>query len=233
MISNWSNLRPNAIQMRKDGKSLIAIEKNLGIPKSTLSGWLKTIRLTKIQKLQLINNKLEALKQARIKASIWHKQEKVKRLKEAEKLAENLLDKIDINDKSIQELALAMLYLGEGFKTNRELGIGNSDPLILKFFIDVYLKNFKVKKRSIKCELHLRADQNPEIIKQFWSKELNLPIENFRYVSIDKRTFGSISYPEYKGVCALRCGNVAAKRKLIYIAEKYCNKILEGRLAQG
>lgn len=133
-----------------------------------------------------------------------------------------------LKDKNIQELALAMLYLGEGFKKDQQLGLGNCNPLILRFFIKVYLDNFTAVRTTIKCDLYLRADQDIDESKRYWANELNLPIENFKYMHYDKRTLGSTTRSNYKGVCALRCGHLAVKRKIMYIAEKYCEPIIKG-----
>ena len=227
MASKWVHLKPDAIRMRMSGDSLTSVEKSLGIPKSTLSDWFKKIALTQQQKIQLSKNRIIALKLARVKAVEWHTLQKENRLKEAEKNASKLLANINTKSRSIQELALAMLYLGEGIKNNPELGLGNSDPLILKFFIKVLETNFKIDKKKIRAELYLRADQDSDAIKKFWSKELDIPVKNFRY-SVDKRTTRSTTYSSYKGVCLLRCGNVSIQRKLLYTARKYCKQILDG-----
>lgn len=227
MQSKHLHLKPTAIQMRYLGNSIKTIEKSLGIPRSTLSGWFRKIMLTSEQLTSLKNAQLKALKKARIKATLWHNQQKSQRIKTAEKQAQQLLNSIDLQNKAIQELAIAMLYLGEGFKKN-QLGIGSSSPLILRFFMHVYLNNFNVKKDSLRCELHLRADQNPDETKKYWAKELGIPLKSFTYVTFDKRTKGSKTFDNYNGVCSLICGNIAAQRKLLYIAETYCKKIVNG-----
>jgi len=63
-------------------------------------------------------------------------------------------------------------------------------------------------------------------MKRFWAKELKLPIVNFKRVQIDKRTKGSKTYPHYKGVCNIRCGNIAIQRKLINIGNIFCQKTI-------
>jgi len=125
----------------------------------------------------------------------------------------------------VLELALAVLYLGEGSKKNVETALGSSDLFTLKFFVKALVDIYNLDIRTIKCELHLRFDQDSQELKQFWSKELNLPIENFRQVSFDKRTEGSKTYPHYKGVCSLRCGNVAIQRRLVYLGNLFFDKI--------
>lgn len=124
-----------------------------------------------------------------------------------------------------------MLYLGEGSKTKSGTTMGSSDPLILKFFINSLLKNHDVNIKKIKCALHLRADQDPELLKQYWSKQLGIPLENFTSPSIDLRTKGRPTYPTYNGVCVVNCGNIALQRKLIYFSRKFCDKVIENMRA--
>ena len=50
MKSKWYELKENAIKLRQQGFSIGKIERDLGIPRSTLSGWLKNIKLTARQK---------------------------------------------------------------------------------------------------------------------------------------------------------------------------------------
>lgn len=225
MRSKWFHLKKAAINLRSSGKSLREIEKTLMIPRSTLSGWLKNISLTEIQKTRLRKKWLDNLYKARLRAVIWHNKQKEIRLKEAESQALDILAKIDVNNKVIKELALAMLYLGEGFKDKHGTGMGSSDPLILRFFVNMLLTHFGINIGKIKYSLHLRADQNPEILKEYWSKELRLPLENFTSASIDIRTKGKSTYATYHGVCVIDCGNIALQRRLIYLSRRFCEKI--------
>ncbi|MEK7140487.1 MAG: hypothetical protein AAB815_01755 [Patescibacteria group bacterium] len=225
MESKWFKLKPQAISLRKQGRSIRDIEKSLGIPRSTLSGWLKTVTLTALQYKSLDNKNKKSLIKARKQAIIWHNQAKGNRLKFAEDAAEKTLLKIKTAEEII-ELALALLYLGEGFKKSPRTGMGNSDPLILKFFLKVMLGVYKLDIEKIRFELHIRADQNPGLIKKYWAKELAAPIHRFKSISIDKRTSGKITYPNYKGVCVIDCGNIAIQRKLVYIGQKFCRKTI-------
>jgi len=227
MKSKWYEYKDKIIDLRKQGFSMNMIENRYGIPRSTQSGWFKNVRLTSTQKKKLLQNSKSTLIAARKKAVLWHNTQKEKRLKEAENQATEIIKSLDIADKKLLELTLAILYMGEGTKRKLETSIGSSDPLILKFFLATLktLYNFDFKK--IKCQLNLRADQNPEKMKHFWSKELNVPINNFGYVNLDKRTIGSKTYPQYKGVCHVLCGNVAIQRKLMYLSEIFCRKVIK------
>ena len=226
MRSKWFKLKPKAISLRKKGKSIRDIEILLGIPRSTLSGWLKNTKLSTTQcKLLKIKHQKDLVK-ARKLAVIWHNKQKLNRLKFAENEAEKTLKNIK-NSKEITELALAFLYMGEGFKKSPRTGMGNSDPLLLKFFLRIMLNVYKINLEKIRFDLHIRADQNPELIKKYWANELKVPLKNFKSISIDKRTIGKITYKDYKGVCVIDCGNIAIQRKLVYIGKKFCEKTIK------
>lgn len=226
MRSKWFNLKQEAISLRKIGNSIRDVEISLGIPRSTLSGWFKSVELTHRQKINLKNRHKENLIKAREKAIIWHNNQKINRIMDAERKADTLLLNIKSN-KNIIELGLAMLYLGEGAKKSPTTSIGNSDPLILKFFLKILTNIYEIKINKIAFYLHLRSDQNPRYMKKYWSGELNVPIERFGKVSIDKRTLKTKTYSHYKGVCVINCGNVAIQRKLVYIGRKFCKKTIE------
>ncbi len=221
MKSKWSHLKPEAIRLRKLGKSLPYVHQKLRIPKSTLSYWFKDIELTPKQQENLQNNWKNALVKARLEAVKWHNQQKNDRLLHAEKLANKTLSTIDTADKATLELALAVLYLAEGSKKNIETAMSSSDHNTLRFFLKGLEVIFDYEVETVRCELYLRADQNPDELKKYWAKELDLPMQNFKQVNVDKRSVGKKTYPDYHGVCALRCGNVAIRRRLVYLAEKY------------
>jgi len=218
-------IKSKAIELRKLSYSLNEISQLLKVPKSTLNGWLRTVILSPGQKELLDTRRRDGLVEARKKALIWHTTQKENRVKEAQDEAREILSTLDLSDVNIPILALSFLYLGEGLK-NKETAMGNNNPLILKFFIHVLQDIFLVDKNIIACELHLRADQNEEELKQYWSKELDIPLKQFKKTSFDRRTQGIQTFNDYKGVCAIRCGNVAIQRKLVYLSKTFCQKYL-------
>lgn len=224
MISKWYESKAKAMEMRLDGESIRVIERKLKIPRSTLSSWFKNIELTKAQRTKLHNNWLGALDKARKSAVIWHNSQKAIRLNEARAQATRVLRKIDFTDKNVMELALAMLYLGEGSKTNLT-SMGNSNPLILKFFMKSMNTLFNIKKSDFKCEIHLRSDQSVNKMVKYWSNELGLPTNVF-YTIKDKRLAKSKTYENYMGVCVVRCGKIALQRRIVCLSEEFCKEIV-------
>jgi len=227
MKSRWYELKDKAIKLRKQGLSMNMIERQYGIARSTLSSWFKKVKLTPAQKKKLLQNSKIALITARKKAVLWHNAQKQRRLEEAKLQALQVMGNINTNNRYILELALAILYLGEGSKRTIETSIGSSEPLILKFFLSCLKKIYNFDTKKTRCELHLRADQNPEKIKRFWARELKLSLNNFKQVTFDKRTIGSKTFPYYKGVCVLRCANVSIQRRLLSLAGFFCKEIIK------
>ena len=218
-------MKPKAIRYRRRGFSIGKIEKWLGIPRSTLSGWFRNVPLTEHQKAKLRRDWENALVNARRQAVIWHKTQKKKRWEEARNQAKAILNHINTNNPYILELALAILYSSEGSKRKPETVIGNSNPLLLKFFL-MAMKTIYGDQKTIRCDLYLRADQNPQKIKKYWSKILGLPSGVFKQINLDKRTIGSKTYPEYKGVCSIRYGNVTTQRRLLSLADLFFERII-------
>lgn len=224
MISRWASQKPSAIALRRKGNSIGSIERTLGIPRSTLSGWLRSVSLTEKQRADLERRHEQGLIKARVGAVQWHNAQKNERIEKAAQIGAEVLKSIPKN-VAVLELALAFLYLGEGAKTNSQTGLGSSDPRIAKFFVYCLRKIYNVPVKSIRCYLHLRADQDPKEMFQFWSHELGLSRVNFGKASIDKRTEGRPTYPHYRGVCAIGCGKVEIQRRLMYIANSFCEDI--------
>lgn len=225
MISRWYEYKSQAMSMRINGTSMTVIEKELGIPRSTLSDWFRNIKLTDEQKNKLKANTSNALAKARVNAVAWHNKQKEIRIQIAENQAFFSLSKIDIKNKYIIELALSLLYLGEGSKDGRTL-MGNSNPLILRFFIKCLDIIYGIKPSVLKCNLHLRDDQDSEKLKRYWSKQLGIPLNNFGASIKDKRTINKKTYSNYKGVCVVSGGGVNIQRRLVFLSEAFCDKIV-------
>lgn len=225
MRSQWYELKATAVTLRKSGYSITVIERKLGIPRSTLSGWFKSVPLTDEQRLRLMKNSQDGWAKARTNAVLAHRAQKELRLLHAKQAAADTLNKIELSNE-VLDLAFAMLYFGEGAKKG-STSLASSDPTILKFVLNVLRRNYGITPRMVRCDLHLRMDQDTNTLKEYWSQELSIPLDRFKYVAYDKRSEGRPTYEHYKGVCVINCGNVAIQRKLIYLYKLFCEKIAE------
>lgn len=79
---------------------------------------------------------------------------------------------------------------------------------MLKFFIK-WLELFNIKRTDLKIKLHLYSDMSIKKSLDFWSKELRIPISQFRKPYIKKTQLKSISYKNGfgKGTCCVMFDN--------------------------
>ncbi len=199
------------------------IENTLGIPRSTLSGWFKNIKLSEKHKRKLLDNWNNGLISARKKAALWHKQDGENRRIAIKNDVKNFFSNIDI-DKKVGELLMATFYLAEGTKKESCFVFANSNPEILQGIIKLLRFSYKIDELKFRCCLHLRKDQNEEQIKDFWSKTLNIAKSQFLKTQFDRRTIKK-TYKHYKGVCVLHYYDMALQRRILYIGEKILSLI--------
>ena len=192
MRSRWYESKSQAVQLRESGASIVVIESQLGIPRSTLSGWLRNIPLNSQQEKRLLRNKYVALAKGRKKAVLWHRAQKEQRIALAHRQAVDVLERIDERNHAITELALALLYLGEGSKRTTETAMGNSDPMVLRFFLSALQWLYALDIRRVRCEISLRSDQDPERMKRYWASTLRVPMSCFKHINLDKRDRKSV-----------------------------------------
>jgi hypothetical protein len=224
MASRWIELKGLAIRLRKNGRSIKSINKELGIPLSTLSGWLRDVKLSEEQIKNLRDQHRKGLVKSRIFAAEWHREQKRKRQALALAQANQTFSTIESNNQ-VLELSLAMLYLGEGTKS-QATALGSSDPMMLRFFLSALKRLYGIGPENCRFDLHLRMDQNSDDLKRYWSEALKAPISRFTYVSFDPRTKGRPTFEEYKGVCNIQCARIDIQRKLVYLYSLYCDKII-------
>lgn len=184
-----------AIRLRKAGKSYNQINQILKVPKSTLSYWLKNVKLNcaaqkalkkrsngaNIQKL-VIRNKLQtALAEKR------NEQIKLDANKEFYKYLNNYLFITGIS-----------LYWAEGYKKGaygskwKTIDFANSDPEMIVLMIRFFCEICKVEKEKIKIQLMAHKNVNIEKAIKFWSRMTGVSKNNFfkTNISINKNSKG-------------------------------------------
>ena len=201
-MENKLLIKEEAIKLRKLGYTFSEINFKLSskIPKGTLSYWLKDIRLPKSAIKILNDKKLINNKKARDCAL---KSKKIKRNNYLNSLNQEYLSTIDVSDINEKFIALAMLYLGEGSKTEKgSLTFGNSNPDVISSFMYLLRKCFGIKEDKFRCIVQCRYDQDSHELEKFWSKLTKIPKKQFYKTRKDPRTIGKPSKKlDYKGVC--------------------------------
>jgi len=211
-------LKNKAIALRRRGESYTTIERKLDISRSTLSGWLIGLKLCKSALNRICNRKNNCLRNARLLAAKKKKDISASiRTKCFESAKEDYLG-VRFTDTML-EFMLAMLYLGEGFKRKSFVGLGNSDPDILKMFISFLRDIYHVKDDRLRCYLHLRSDQDMVNEERYWAQRLDIPISRFGKSQIDMRTVGTKTLSGYHGVCSIYCYDARIEKRLTALQE--------------
>lgn len=203
------------------------IKNDLDIPKATLNYWFRDVKLSAIAVNRILTRKRKNLECQRKKAIIVLRERLSKQTTEIHNAALNDFKDVKL-DLSQRELLLAMLYLGEGFKISSHIGLGNSNPNVMKMFVNFLKDIYKVNNDQLRCFLHLRMDQSDAKEKKYWSKTVGISEKYFRKSQFDKRTIGIKTWKDYHGVCVIYCYSAKIAKRLIALQQIMIDKILGG-----
>jgi len=179
--------KQKAIVMRKKGMSYSQIKNKLKISKSTLSGWLYNMPLSE--------KRIKELRDfSPIRIEKYRNTMRKKREEKFKKAYEVISQKIGKLTKREIFLSGLFLYWAEGGKTkNGTTCLTNTNPDMLKFFIN-WLKIFNIPKEKLRPHLHLYSDMNIKKQEKYWSKELGIPLKQFKKSYIKKSLSSAITY---------------------------------------
>lgn len=151
-----------AIELRKQGISIVEIAKTLEVAKSSVSTWVRNIKLTEeqIEKLK-INVGSHILKQAKIS-----KDAAIQRHSAYEE-AGYLRASIDTKFQNI-----CSLYWGEGSKTTKKFEVANSDYKLIQVVFNWCCQNEYLEKIRFRVAYHSANTKSQQEIKQFWNNKL-------------------------------------------------------------
>lgn len=206
MKSNSISIKEKVVALRHSGKTYGEIQNAVGkrIPKSTLSYWCKNIPLSKDYQRRIEKITFTNIQRGRVIALVANKAKRKKYLQSIEKENKHLAS-ILTNNMDTAKIAIAMLYLGEGSKTQRgSLMFGNSDPKIISLFLSLLRYCYAIDENKFRCTLQCRADQDIKKLERFWSKITKITLDQFYKARVDPRTIGKKSRKlNYKGVCRI------------------------------
>lgn len=191
--------------LRKRGWSLGEISQKMRIPKNTLSGWVKDIRLTKTQRKR-IKEKIIASSAIGRPLAAKLMREKIEKWKEGIRNKIKHYGKLSLENPKIGKLVCGLLYLCEGAKypASRFLHFGNSDPEIIYFFINLLREVYNIDEDKLRFSIGYRFDQNYEGLKNYWSNLTRIPRSKCLNALPDMRTKGKPTLRKnYRGVCRI------------------------------
>lgn len=96
-----------------------------------------------------------------------------------------------------------MLYWGEGAKTENTVKFANSDPEMIKVFLNFLRKICGVQEERLKALIHIYPDHNEKELKLFWSKLTNIPTERFYRSHVHEGRVGTYKNKSRWGTIAI------------------------------
>lgn len=188
-------------ELRKKGLSIPEISRECNIPKSTVSRCVKDVKILP----QYYQRWLDR----RNTSEIISKENWKNAKREADKIISSL------NQKDLVMIG-SLLYWAEGSK--KDFSFSNTDPRMVRVFIYVLKKAFKVKDEDLKVSLRIYEDLSKKACLAYWSRVTGVALDDKTSVNILKGfKKGKLQY----GMCRIRIrkGGVVFK-KIFSIIEK-------------
>ncbi len=175
-----------AVALRKDGVSVKEIAKRLKVAKSSISLWVRDVRLTKQQLKALEDNmhSFEVIEKRRV--SRLHNED-TKRKAIMVKAGKEIKS---ISRRDLQIIGLC-LYLGEGSKAQRGAAkLANSDPAVIKIMMRYFREICLVPEKKFRAHIHTYSHLNVEVAEVYWSQVSGIPRSQF-YKTYSKPSIAS------------------------------------------
>jgi hypothetical protein len=171
--------RTQARELRREGRSMKEIARLVGCALSSISAWTRDIELTEEQCKSLrsrnpaINGQVVAAANAsRARARRRLYQEHGRRL---------------ARRGARQHAAGCMLYWAEGSKSRNSIQFVNSDPAMVRYFVEFLRVHYDVCDEAFRIDCNLFADhvERQREIEEFWLNTLGLPSSCLRKSTVN------------------------------------------------
>lgn len=172
--------------LRRRGLSYSEIKSQFPVSKSTLSTWLKNIKMSGIRQRELRRRSIRGL----LKGA---EQKKMRRISETNIIHSSAMQDIKIISKKELWLMGIVLYWACGLeekdhRTGLGVRLSSSNASIIKLFLEWLGQIGNIKKREIGFDLYLhesRKGMRDEIIS-YWAKATGFPRTHFPHVYFQK-----------------------------------------------
>lgn len=181
------------------GKSYTEIQRELGVPKSTLSAWLSNVQISKNAQKQIEERTRRKSLVGLLKRN---KQQTAQALQRKQKTIKTAMQEIGaMSQRDIFILGVS-LYWAEGYKrpmrrngrelTCHSMSLTNSDPKLVICFLRFLKEICKVPEEKIKASIRIYEHHNEEELLRFWLETTGIKREKFEktYYDVSKSSQG-------------------------------------------
>ncbi len=148
-----------------EGRSVKEIARLVGVSQSSVSGWVRDIDLTEQQREVLVDRARSLRNRSR---SAHFRIRRLAFQEEGRSLARR---------EDPRHATGCMLYWAEGSKSRNAVKFVNSDPSMVRYFVEFLRTQFAVPDEGFRLNCNLFADhvEHQQEIEQFWLDTLGLP----------------------------------------------------------
>lgn len=210
-----NNAKKKAILLREKGFSFKEISDKLGISKSTASLWLRDVELSgdateRIHKLGVDGrNKGNRSVKKRVAS-----EDRAILLDVKNSISQCKLLKNDL------KAVCALLYWCEGGKTEKAtLSFINSDPKLVKYFLDTFRKAFNVDESRFRVLIHLHNYHDIDQQIAFWSEITKIPKTQFTK-PYNKPNTGKRIKKDYQGCISVRYYGRKIRQEMLFLIKE-------------
>jgi hypothetical protein len=192
-----------AIHLRKLGKSYSEIRRQLNVSKSTLSLWLRDIKLKPEQERRIY---IELRQKNAYRLAKFNQK---KRIEITKKIIGKAKKEAFLYSKNPLFLSGLMLYWAEGDKSEQAevVKFTNSDPEMIKFMMRWFREICNVPEGKFRIGLHIHKLFCRKNIEKYWSKLTNIPLNQFHKTQVKPTSLKHRKNKLYNGTCAIRVQN--------------------------
>ncbi len=200
LVATWDNLRRGERSelgkaLRRLGLMQSEIRDLIPVPKSTLSYWCRSVRLTPEQVSAI---RARGYSQTGIPRDTQpHRREEIAAVRARARQAASRLMAEPLFAAGVA------LYWAEGAKTSNDLAMANTDPALLRLFIR-WVRSYLEPDAEFRLSLHLHAGNAEAAAQRFWLSELALPGARFTKTYVKPEGTGHRRNRLEYGVCRVR-----------------------------
>lgn len=197
--------KKKAIALRRKGKSIKDIARQVGVSRSSVSVWVREVKLSQAQRALLHEKKVEGGHVGRMKGAERNKQQRLDRLARYKKDSVNEIAELSLQDLFFLGLGL---YWGEGFKARGgSAGFSNSDPRVIQIMIMWLEQCMHVSRNRLRVQVFINDihRDREKTIRHYWMNVTGLPAQQFaKIIFLAKAKKFYENKNSYYGVCAVR-----------------------------
>jgi predicted transcriptional regulator len=163
-----------AIELRHRGYAINKIASEIGVAKSSVSLWVRNVKLTNeqtenLKSLPFTTSAIENRRRSRLKNEFEKRQSIISTAKS---------EIINIDNYNLWLIGV-MLYWAEGGKTQRMVRFSNGDPKMIKIIMKFFEIVCKVPAEKFRGHIHIHQSLDSNSAENYWSSISGIPLNQF------------------------------------------------------